>query len=94
MADLIADRGQVHAQQTTRRPPALFIRRIEQDGPAALAGLQEGDIILAVEDQPVLGVDDLVRLLNGDRIGKPTELLILPIGNGLETRAVTPAARP
>lgn len=65
---------------------ALRIRHIEQDGPAALAGLQEGDIILAV--------DDLVRLLNGDRIGKPTELLVLPIGHGLELRAVTPAARP
>lgn len=73
---------------------AVRIRRIEQGGPAALAGLQEGDIILAVEDQPVLGVDDLVRLLNGDRIGKPTELLVLPIGNGLETRSVTPTARP
>lgn len=42
----------------------------------------------------MLGVDDLVRLLNGDRIAKPTELLVLPIGNGLETREVTPAARP
>ena len=73
---------------------AVRIRRIEQGGPAALAGLQEGDIILAVEDQQVLGVDDLVRLLNGDRIGQPTELLVLPIGNGLETRSVTPAARP
>lgn len=73
---------------------AVRIRRIEQGGPAALAGLQEGDIILAVEDQPVLGVDDLVRLFNGDRIGKPTELLVLSVSNALETRAVTPAARP
>lgn len=84
----IALRAQSNAESAVR------IRRIEQGAPAALAGLQEGDIILAVGDQPVLGVDDLVRLLNGDRIGKPTELLILPVGNGLETRSVTPAARP
>ena len=40
------------------------------------------------------GIDDLIRLLNGERIGKPTELLVLPIGNLLETRVITPAARP
>lgn len=73
---------------------AVRVRRVEQDGPAALAGLQEGDIILAVENQPVLGIDDLIRLLNGERIGKPTEVLVLPIGNVLETRVITPAARP
>ena len=73
---------------------AVRIRRIEAGGPAAAAGLQEGDIILAVEGQPVLGIDDLVRLLNGERIGKPTEVLVLPIGNMLETRVITPAARP
>ena len=73
---------------------AVRIRRVEKGGPAEQAGLQEGDVILAVEGQQVLGIDDLVRLLNGERIGKPTELLILPISNILETRVITPAVRP
>lgn len=72
---------------------AVRIRRVESGGPAERAGLQEGDIILAVEGQPVLGIDDLVRLLNGERIDRPTELLVLPLGNMLERRVITPAAR-
>ncbi|MBL0371725.1 trypsin-like peptidase domain-containing protein [Rhizobium sp. KVB221] len=72
---------------------SVRIRRIETDSPAAKAGLLEGDLVLAIEGQPVLGVDDLIRLLNGDRIGQPTEFTILPIGNTIEKRTVIPAPR-
>lgn len=92
--DTIALPRHIAVRAHSNAESAVRIRRVEQGGPAALAGLQEGDIILGVEDQAVGGVDDLVRLLNGDRIGKPTELLVLTVSNALETRAVTPAARP
>ena len=54
-----------------RRPRASWRRSIEARSPAAAAGLQEGDVILAFAGTPVSGVDDLHRLLTDDRIGRP-----------------------
>lgn len=41
----------------------LFVRRVARDGPAAKAGLAEGDIIVAVGGQPVSGQKDFYRKL-------------------------------
>jgi S1-C subfamily serine protease len=92
--DTIALPRHIAVRANSNAESAVRIRRVESGGPAETAGLQEGDIILAVEGHPVQGIDDLIRLLNGERIGKQTELLVLPIGNLLETRVITPAARP
>jgi len=41
-----------------------------QDGsPASCAALREGDIIVAIADQPVAGIDALHRLLTAERAG-------------------------
>ncbi|MGI8779272.1 MAG: PDZ domain-containing protein [Solirubrobacteraceae bacterium] len=44
--------------------------------PAAHAGLRPEDLVVAVADQPVHGVDDLQRLMTADRIGQSVELAI------------------
>jgi S1-C subfamily serine protease len=54
------------------RPSGVLITTVEAGSPAARAGLQSGDIIVAFGDQPVHGIDDLHRLLTGDRIGAAT----------------------
>jgi S1-C subfamily serine protease len=46
------------------------ILSIEQSGPADHAGLLTGDLIIALDDQPVKGVDDLVRLLDAEKINR------------------------
>ena len=51
-----------------------MVAGVEADSPAARAGLHERDVIVAVEGIPVAGVDDLLRTLNSERIGKPTRL--------------------
>src|SRR6266550_2819590 len=51
------------------QPSGVLITTIEPGSPAARAGLQPGDIIVAFDGQPVHGIDDLHRLLSGDRIG-------------------------
>ena len=64
----------------------VVIVAVEAESPAAQANLEQGEIILALDGEPVSGVDDLVRLLNGDRIGHSIELRLLTRG---EMRAVT-----
>src|SRR5215207_4495137 len=41
----------------------VAIASLEPDSPAAKAGLQSGNIVLALDGEPVTGADDLVRLL-------------------------------
>jgi S1-C subfamily serine protease len=50
---------------------------VEKDSPAAIAGLQSGDIVVAFGNEPVRNIDDLHRLLAGDHIGNGVELVAL-----------------
>jgi S1-C subfamily serine protease len=57
---------------------------VEPVSPAAKAGLQEGDVIVALEGEPVEGVDVLHRLLTEERIGQSTRLTVLRGSKRLE----------
>ncbi|MCV3242968.1 S1C family serine protease [Mesorhizobium sp. ZC-5] len=70
----------------------LRVRSLENDGPAAQAGISVGDLILAVDGHPVTGVDDLIRLLDGERIGRPVGLKLVHAAR-ISLRTVTPIAR-
>jgi S1-C subfamily serine protease len=43
----------------------------EPGGPAARAGLREADVILALDGKPIVGVDDVQRVLGAWPIGQP-----------------------
>ncbi|MDJ1637074.1 S1C family serine protease [Rhizobium rhizogenes] len=77
----------------TRQATSVRVRRVESGGPAERAGLKDGDYILAIDGTSVGGVDDIVRLMNGDRIGEDTELLVFSVAGRLETRRLVPVAR-
>jgi S1-C subfamily serine protease len=70
-----------------------MITGIEPNGPAALAGLMTLDSIVRVDGAPVTGVDDLIRLLNGERIGRSVTIDILRRGS-LRTFELEPRERP
>jgi S1-C subfamily serine protease len=67
---------------------AVRIFEIVGDGPASRAGLLAGDVVLALDREPVTGVDDLVRLLDGSRIGRPVEITVIRGGTRMTVRAV------
>lgn len=71
---------------------AVRLRSIEPGGPAAKAGLMEGDIIAAIDGRPVTGVDDLVRMLDAERIGRETVCTVLR-RTGISRIAMMPVAR-
>jgi len=53
------------------------VTAVEPQGPADEAGLLTGDIVLAIDHAPVTGADDLVRLLDADRIGRTVAIDVL-----------------
>jgi S1-C subfamily serine protease len=54
-----------------------LIAGIEPDGPASKADLHVGDVIVAMDGEPVSGVDDLHRLLTEDRVDRLVTLTVL-----------------
>ncbi len=50
---------------------------VERDGPAGRAGVREGDIIVAFEDQPIAGIDDLHRMLTEERVAAKSSLAVI-----------------
>jgi S1-C subfamily serine protease len=70
-----------------------MVTALESKGPAALAGLMSLDTIVRADGVPVTGVDDLIRLLNAERIGKPVAIEVLRRGS-LRSFDVTPLERP
>jgi serine protease Do len=55
----------------------LLVRGVEDDSPAARAGLQRGDLIVAGEGQPLTTVDSLFALLDGLATGAALSLQVV-----------------
>jgi S1-C subfamily serine protease len=70
-----------------------MVLSIEEDSPAKRAGLREGDIVVALEGQPVAGVDDLHRLLTDVRVGVGSTLTVVRYTEKLELRIVPEEAK-
>jgi S1-C subfamily serine protease len=55
----------------------VLVLEVTPGGPAARAGVLAGDLVLAFAGVAVGGVDDLHRLLTGERAGQPTAIEVL-----------------
>src|SRR5262245_21353575 len=55
----------------------VLVETIESGSPAERAGVRAGDLILALGDSVVAGIDDLQRLLTEAPIGDPSSLTVL-----------------
>jgi S1-C subfamily serine protease len=71
----------------------VIVLSSEGGSPAQRAGLREGDVIVALEGQPVAGVDDLHRLLTDVRVGVSCSLLVLRHTEKLELMVVPEEAK-
>ena len=64
----------------------VLVREVAADGPAASAGLEQGDLIVAVAGEAVAGLDDLFNAL--DAVGEDG-VLELTVVRGVEERTIT-----
>ena len=61
--------------------------------PAQRAGLREGDLIIALGEEPVRGVDDLHRLLTGHHAMRPNVLKVIRLTERVDLE-IHPEERP
>jgi S1-C subfamily serine protease len=62
------------------RDRGVEVVEVAPASPAAAAGLRAEDLVVAIDDIPVRGVDDMHRLLTADHIGRRTELTVMREG--------------
>jgi S1-C subfamily serine protease len=55
----------------------ILVAGMEDHSPAVKAGLDEGDILISFDNQPIKDIDALHRLLTADRIGKSSPITVL-----------------
>ncbi|HEV2663582.1 MAG TPA: trypsin-like peptidase domain-containing protein [Blastocatellia bacterium] len=55
----------------------VLIVSLEPDSPAGRAGVSEGDLIIGFAGRPVAGIDDLHKLLTGERVGQGAQLEVI-----------------
>jgi S1-C subfamily serine protease len=66
----------------------VLVAALQPDGAAARAGIERGDLILALDGRPITGVDALLRWLTGERVGEAAEALLLRRGDLRRLRVV------
>lgn len=75
-------------QQLVGQETGLMVMSVDADGPAAQAGLVQGDVITALEGTPIRHVDELQTFLGSDRVGKVLETRLLR-GGALQQLSMT-----
>ncbi len=68
---------------------AVRVDSVEKGSPAAKAGLEKGDIIVAFGDVAIAGVDDLHRVLGEEQINRAVDVAVIR-GGRRRSIAVTP----
>jgi S1-C subfamily serine protease len=75
------------------RETGVLVVSVEKDSPAQRAGLREGDLIIAFNEQPIGSIHELHKMLMGEQIGVEAKLLIIRHTEKL-VLAITPAESP
>ncbi|MGO9245304.1 MAG: S1C family serine protease [Verrucomicrobiia bacterium] len=66
----------------------VLVISVEPNGPAAAAAIEEGDVIVALDGRTIPTIDDLHRMLTGDKIGLKSKLTVLRRSQKLDVELV------
>jgi S1-C subfamily serine protease len=68
------------------------VMKVIDKSPADAGGIKSGDLVIAIDGHAVAGIDDLLRLLNHERVGHETRVTVLRRGE-LRERFIVPVER-
>lgn len=71
------------------QPNGVLVLGVEPDSPADRGNVLPGDVIVALDERSITGVDDLHRALIADRIGRRTSITVLR-GHDRKELPITP----
>jgi len=66
----------------------VWVQDLEPAGPAAIAGVQQGDVIISFNALPVQSFDDLHRYLTESVIGRQADIVLLRRGERIQLSVV------
>ena len=72
----------------------VLVVSVEEHSPAKRAGVSEGDIIVAFDNQPVAGIDDLHRMLTEEKVGVKSTLMIIRQTEKLNLNVIPEESKP
>jgi putative serine protease PepD len=67
------------------------VQNVAANGPAALAGIVEGDVVVKVGDRPIAGADELVVAVREHKPGETVPVELVREGRSLTVSAVLAA---
>ena len=70
----------------------LLLGGVIGGGPADVAGMQKGDVIVEISGQSIANIYDYTYAMDAVKIGEPVQVVVLRAGERL-TLKVTPEAR-
>jgi serine protease Do len=89
----VAVQDEPKPQPGERRAAGVLVASVDRSGPAARAGLQPGDVVVSVDDQPVDTAHDLIKAVSAEPPGTAVRLTVRRRGQSL-TVPVTVGRRP
>ena len=75
-------------QHYYRMPAGLYITRVETGSDADLKGIQDGDMLLSVDNQRITTMDELKSVLFGREVGETVEVIIYRSGERYRLKLV------
>ena len=87
--DLTIDPSKLKVYELGMRPPTS-IEAVEPDSPAAKAGIEKGDRLVAIADRPWPSTDEVSETIKAAGAGKPVRLVVARKGETVEV-SVAPA---
>lgn len=70
-----------------------MVMNVDANGPGAAAGIQQGDVIVRLNQQPLAGVQALLKALGSDSVGSDLQLAVRRAGKSKDVR-LTVGERP
>src|SRR5205823_12074314 len=76
-----------------REERGVEVKKVDEDSPAAKAGVKDGDVVLEYNGQRVEGIEQFLRFVRETPVGRQVKLLISR-GGATQTLTATIGSRP